>query len=60
MRDNDYAAAAQQQLRDAHQLYHDAKQFTFNAHRHADEYASKQINAGLQVSFFSLRFNLSV
>ena len=60
MRDNDMVAAAQQQVRDANQLMHDAKQLTFNAHRHADEYASKQINQGFQVSFFSLRFNLSV
>lgn len=60
MRENDYAAAAEQQLRDARQKYQDAKQFSYNAHRHADEYASKQINESLQDSFFSFFFNLSV
>ena len=53
MRDNDRDAAAQQQVRDANQLEHDAQQLMFNAQRLADESASKQINQGFQVSFFS-------
>jgi hypothetical protein len=45
-------ATAQQQLREAHQLKQDAKDLSFNAHRRADEFASQQINEGLQVFFF--------
>ena len=56
MRENDYAAAAEQQLRDARQKYQDAQQFSYNAHRHADEHASKQINESLQDSFFFFFF----
>ena len=61
MRDNDRDAAAQQQVREANQLKHDAKQLRLNAPRLADESAAKQINQGFQVSFFVLlHFNLSV
>ena len=55
-RDNDRVASAQDQMRDAALLMKHAKEVTFNAHRHAQEFATNQINHSFQASLLSSPF----